>query len=86
MAGRRQEPSGSKPPEPRVINMLSSSSQVGSSKRVREEDEDTPLVISLDIGDFIICRILVDTGSVAKIYVTFQVLCSEYNNLSSFVQ
>lgn len=62
-----QEPSRSKSTKLRMINVVSISSQVGSSKRAKEEDEDAPLVISLDIGNCIVRRILVDTGSVANI-------------------
>lgn len=47
--------------------MLSSNLQVVPSKQAREEEEDAPLVISLDIGDCVVRRKLVDTGSIANI-------------------
>lgn len=69
-----KEPSGSKQSEPRVINVLSSSSQVGSSKRAGEEDENAPLVISLDIED---CGLFVGYWWT---WVVLERLVSKYDN------
>lgn len=53
--------------EPQVINILSSSSKPGSSKGAREEDEDAPLIISLDIGDYVIHQILANTRNATNV-------------------
>lgn len=58
---------------PKVINMISrassSSSFLRSTKQMKlmEVYDDSPLVISLRIDDFLIRRILVDIGSLANI-------------------